>query len=139
MNVQELIRSHWADGDIPVFEEARTMINPVTGDVYCHVGMTVRTITFNEVPVRIAGIGYVITHPEHQHRGHMHRLMEQAHERAVELGLSYAVLNSGHNGLYEPMGYFRPGQLPFPWMVKPLSHAPWPSSAAVIVDLCGTW
>lgn len=92
-------------------------------------------------PVRVAGIGFVCTHEAHRHRGYMHMLMEVAHKNAVNHGIQFAMLNTGSQSLYEPLGYWHAANLPAEWMVCELSddaQGTWDETASI--DFMGrTW
>lgn len=102
-----------------------------------HVGMSERIIVLDGREVKIAGIGYVCTAAEFRGRGYMHTLMEIAHDQARSLGHVYAMLWTGHVGLYEPLGYRHPPNLNETWYIKELGDEGWPDSA--VVNLQGTW
>jgi predicted N-acetyltransferase YhbS len=133
----ELVKSifpGWATENMPEFDESIEIA--AGGGVVCYVGMMKREILVNKVPHPVAGIGYVCTEPAHRGLGLMHQAMELAHKRGRQLGCQWAMLNTGHIGLYEPMGYVRALNLPPDWMVKPLGQW-WDEHFTV--DLQGTW
>ena len=137
MNTDELVAHFWPGQQVPHFEHAVALLSNDLKDTICHVGLTERTILIDELPVKVAGIGYVCTEEAYQGRGLMHKAMNLAHQIALDLDLDYALLNTGHVGLYEPMGYYRPPNLPYPWMVKALGEAAWPEDEHI--SLQGTW
>ena len=121
---------------MPAFDQSVEI--SVGGSVVCHVGLMQRDILVNGAPWPVAAIGYVCTHPHFRHWKLMRTAMMAAFVRAHQLSCTWALLNTGHEGLYEPFGFHRVENLPTEWMVKELlASRPWPDEA--VIDLQGTW
>lgn len=120
--------------DFHGYEEA-VRLN-IRGQLVCYVGMTVRTILVNSESLKIAGVGFVCTHPDWRRLGLMRATMDIVHERTRRLELPFALLNTGMPYLYTPMGYRHPPNLSEEWMVASFLDE-WDDTAEV--DLCGSW
>ena len=77
-----------------------------SGRVVSHAGIVVRDASLEGMPVRVALLGAVATHPEHRGRGHATACVRSVMERAVECGVDIMWI-SGDRGLYG-----RPGARP---------------------------
>ena len=131
----------WAHAD------KRVVVHGEDG-IVCHVGIYLRDATQDGAPVRIAGIGGVMTSPRVRRSGHAGNAMRMAagamREREIDFGLLFC---EPHNvGFYEHLGWRifpgevyceQPaGQMRFDMMhtmVLPLRLAP----EGRVIDLCG--
>ncbi len=113
----------------------------VDGVLAAHAAITQRTISANEEPARVGGIGSVMSPPEFQGKGHAKAAMLRAHEFMREtLGLEFGFLFCSAHLLryYQRLGWERiDGPVSFAqddgdatWqeetMVLPLTGRSWP-------------
>lgn len=99
------------------------------------VGLTTRTITVDDKPLTVAGIGFVCVEDFWRGMGIATSLMQAAHFKAKHQ-LPFALLNAGHPEIYKRMGYHHPENLPLGWWMCELGEQRWPDGE---VDLRGTW
>ena len=90
----------WADAD-------RRFVARRNGEAVSHVALHIREGLANGRPVRLAGIGGVMTHPAHQKQGHARRLVEVAMDEALRLQADFALLvcENKNIGFYEARGW----------------------------------
>ncbi|MGE0153006.1 MAG: GNAT family N-acetyltransferase [Reyranellaceae bacterium] len=90
----------WADADHRFVLSRR-------GEPVSHVALHVREGLANGRPVRIAGIGGVMTHPAMQGNGYAQRLLRAALDKAVELHAGFCLLicEEKNVGFYEKQGW----------------------------------
>ena len=135
MSIGDLIRPNFPGAQYDPREHAFTI--QVNGRVVSHVGMDDRTIKVGEQFVRVAAIGFVVTHESVRHRKFATTLMQLAHDAAKESGIPFAALFTGVPQLYVSRGYefkenlsaAEPGG-----MVASLDGSVWPEG---VVDLRG--
>lgn len=77
----------------------------VNNHVLSHVGIDERTIRVGEQFVRVAAVGFVVTHESVRHRKYATILMQLSHDVALSKGISFAALFTGVPQLYWPLGY----------------------------------
>lgn len=121
----------------------------VDGAIVSNVCLLVREISVGNQPLRVGGVGGVMTHPAHQRKGYAGQLLERGHAfLRVELKVDYAHLVCAEERVayYSKFGYrrmtapmlvaYKGGKVYFPGpvMVACLSGAPWPEGP---VDLLG--
>lgn len=109
--------------------------------VASHVGVSWRRVTTTRGVTLLAGIGYVCTDPDWQHRGLMRKLVECAHIEARHRGYQLAGLFTDRPALYEELGYQRvpanPPKVPRCFMVAELEGQG--LDPATIVSTRGVW
>lgn len=140
MNGVDLVHSifpGWACETMPEFDES--VVIYVGDDAVCHVGMTVQTLQVGGELFLIAAIGYVTTAIPWRGRGLMTMAMEIAMDRARDKGCVWALLSTGHHGLYEPLGFKRASNLDAESMVCELTDRFWPEEALVVLISPGAW
>jgi hypothetical protein len=118
------------------------------GGIVCHVGIYLRDGTHDGAPVRIAGIGGVMTSPPARRCGYAGNAMRLASKAMIEQGVDFGLLFcESHNvRFYEHLGWRTysgevyceqpTGRMRFDLMhtmVLPLRLAP----AGRVIDLCG--
>jgi GNAT superfamily N-acetyltransferase len=74
-----------------------------------HVGVLDLPVLLDGIPLRIAGVHGVCTHPEYRRRGHFRTVMERALAH-VDAHWPLAKLNTGQPQLYERFGFARVAQ-----------------------------
>ena len=101
-----------------------------------------RTVSADEKPIRIAGIGDVCVHPDHRGKGLVGQLLSDVHTRAQADGFAFALL-FGKTQIYRSSGYL-PCTNEFKYITPqtqteeikkidtahyfPLTNTPWPAS-----------
>lgn len=77
------------------------------GQPVSHAALHIREGLANGRPVRLAGIGGVMTHPAHQKQGHARRLLQAAIEEASRQQADFALLvcEKKNIGFYEAQGW----------------------------------
>ena len=56
----------------------RVLVRADDGTVVCHAGVHVRDAEWDGLPVRIGGIGELMTHPDHRRQGHARAVLTRA-------------------------------------------------------------
>lgn len=90
----------WADADY-------RFVLSHEGEAVSHVALHIRQGLANGRPVRIAGIGGVMTHPAVQGNGHAQRLLRAALDQAAERRADFCLLvcEDKNVGFYEKQGW----------------------------------
>lgn len=90
----------WADADYRFVFRRK-------GEAVSHVALHIRQGLANGGPVRIAGIGGVMTHPAAQNNGYAQKLLRAALDKATELQADFCLLicEDKNVGFYEKQGW----------------------------------
>jgi GNAT superfamily N-acetyltransferase len=115
-----------------------------------HVGLLQHLIRVGEQPLKVAGVGGVVTVPEAQKRGLAQRLMKHAtvfmeNEWMVDAGLLFCLpkmeayyARLGWRKIDSPIVFDQPGgktASPLPVMVLPFGGRPWPKGEVDLESL----
>ncbi|HTA88282.1 MAG TPA: GNAT family N-acetyltransferase [Polyangiaceae bacterium] len=126
----------------------RYILRSVEGQLVAHLAVHEKVVGVGGADVAVGGMAEVCVRPEQRGRGHVHRLLEEAHHGLLERGVLFAVL-FGDSKIYGSSGYRpisatiarldpatqRVEVAPHPSaLVRALADRPWPDGP---VDLRG--